>query len=115
MIVLDANVMIAALDSSDAHSGTAWQLLRTAADERVVAHRLTIAEALVRAAGAERGAEAAAVLDEIGVGRLDEPDDPVELATIRARTGLRMPDCVVLLAARRDQAAVATLDRKSVV
>lgn len=111
-MILDANVMIAAVDSSDSHSAGALHLLKAAADERIVAHRLTIAEALVRAAAAGRAAETAEILDDIGIGRIDEPDDPVELATLRARTGLRMPDCVVLLAARRGAARLATFDMR---
>ncbi len=112
MIVLDASVMIAVLDRDDAHFRAARDVFRAAAEQRVVAHRLTMAEALVLAARTKRTAAAAAALSGLGVGRLDEPDDPVELAELRATTGLRLPDACILLAARRDHAGLATFDRK---
>ncbi len=110
MIVLDANVMIAILDSGDVHFTGAQALFRTHASERLVAHRLTIAESLVAAARANLTLAVASALATLGVGRLDDPDDPVELAMLRAETGLRMPDACVVLAAKRDGARIATFD-----
>lgn len=112
MIVLDASVMIAVLDSSDVHSDAARRILVDAADQRVVAHRLTLAESLVQGARSGLTAALATALDTVGVGRLSEPDDPVLLADLRARTGLAMPDCAVILAALRDGAPLATFDRR---
>ncbi|WBU36944.1 type II toxin-antitoxin system VapC family toxin [Homoserinibacter sp. YIM 151385] len=112
MIVLDASVMIAWLRRVDAHHASARRIFLDHVDERLVAHRLTLAESLVGAAGIGRVVEAASSLDAVGIGRLDEPDDPVELAVLRARTGLRLPDACVLLAARRDHAGLATFDAK---
>lgn len=111
VIVLDASVMIAALGGSDVHHEAARQILVDSASQRVVAHRMTLAESLVGAARAGRVAETSAALDALGIGRVDEPDDPVELAVLRARSGLRLPDACVLLAARRDHAGLATFDR----
>lgn len=112
MIVIDASVMIAFLNPRDAHSTAARTLFAAATRERLAAHRLTIAEALVGAAQANMTHAVARVLDHIGVGRLDEPDDPVDLAELRARSGLKMPDACVLLAARRDGARLATFDAR---
>ena len=112
MIVLDASVMIAVLDPHDAHFATARELFRANSTQRVVAHRLSMAESLVVAARSSAAAAVAAALAALGVGRLDEPDNPVELADLRARTGLRMPDACVLLAARRDAASLATFDQR---
>lgn len=39
-------------------------------------------------------------------------DASLRLAQLRARTGLRLPDCCVLLAAETSQATVVTLDRR---
>ena len=39
-------------------------------------------------------------------------DAPIRLATLRARTGLRLPDCCVLLAAESERAAIATFDEQ---
>lgn len=112
MIVLDASVMIAVLDPHDAHFASARELFRANSTQRVVAHRLAMAESLVVAARVNLTIAVALALDTLGVGRLDEPDDPVELATLRAQTGLRMPDACVLLAAKRDGASLATFDQR---
>jgi predicted nucleic acid-binding protein len=112
VIVLDANVMIAILDSSDAHFAAAKALFLDHATERLVAHRVTLAETLVQPARAAREQAAAAALDALGVARLDEPDDPVGLARLRAESGLRMPDSLVLHAAIRESAKLATFDAR---
>jgi len=39
-----------------------------------------------------------------------EDDAHIRLATLRAGTGLKLPDCCVLLAAEQVHAAVATFD-----
>ncbi|MEP6481338.1 MAG: PIN domain-containing protein [Rhodoglobus sp.] len=112
MIVLDATAMIAVLDPHDAHFAAAREVFRANSTQRVVAHRLTVAESLVVAARSNLAARVASAFDALGIGRLDEPDDPVALAELRARTGLRMPDACVLLAAHRDGAALATFDER---
>ena len=71
-----------------------------------------MAEALVVAARSNLTQAVSDALSGLGVGRLDQPDDPVELAEIRAQTGLRMPDTCVLLAAKRDGASLATFDER---
>jgi predicted nucleic acid-binding protein len=41
------------------------------------------------------------------------PSDAAQtLATLRARTNLRLPDCCVLLAAQREQARLLTFDSR---
>ncbi len=110
MIVLDANVMIAVLDPQDSHFDSARRFFVAHASERLAAHRLTMAEALVLAANAGSEVAAAAAISALGVGRFDEPDDPIELARLRARSGLKMPDCCVLYAAIRERASIATFD-----
>jgi predicted nucleic acid-binding protein len=47
-------------------------------------------------------------LDVTSVGLLD--DAPARLAVLRAGTGLKLPDCCVLLAAEQTRGAVATFD-----
>ena len=112
MIVLDANVMIAILDSSDAHFQAAQRIFLNHTTERLVAHRITVGETLVQPARAGRTAAAVAALAMLGVGYLDEPDDPAELAKLRASSGLRLPDCCVLYAAIREGANLATFDAR---
>ena len=112
MIVLDASVMIAILDGADSHFKASQRLFVDHATERLGAHRMTIAETLVRPAIAGRARAAAAALAMLGIGQLDEPDDPVGLAELRASTGLRLPDAVILNAAIRERARLATFDER---
>lgn len=115
MIVLDANVMIAILDGSDAHFPAAQRFFLDRATERLVAHRMSVGETLVQPARAGRAPAAAASLAMLGVGYLDEPDDPVTLAELRASSGLKLPDCIVLYAALRERAKLATFDARLAV
>ena len=115
MIVLDASVMIAVLDPSDAHFEPARKLFRANTSERLTALRLTVAEALVLATRVRHGSAAAAALAAFGVGYLDEPDDPLALAQLRASTRLRMPDFCVLAATLRERARLATFDERLAV
>lgn len=112
MIVLDASVMIAVLDSADPHFRRAKEFLASSLAERLMAHRLTLAESLVAAVRAGRGQEVSAALGVLGVEAIDLLDDPLELAQARAESGLKTPDSCVLLAARRAGAKLATFDAR---
>jgi predicted nucleic acid-binding protein len=112
VIVVDANVLIALLDREDAHHRAAVELLERHVAERMVAHPLSIAEALVRPATRDRLAQAAGALDAMGIERVAEADDPRHLAALRAGARLTMPDCCALLVAVRDRTALATFDRR---
>lgn len=111
MIVLDASVLIAHLDATDIHHDRAGALLGDAAVEAFGASPITLAEVLVgpaRAGEVERGT---ALLHELGVTSVRLLDDaPARLAVLRAGTGLKLPDCCVLLAAEQTRGAVATFD-----
>lgn len=111
MIVLDASVLIAHLDATDIHHERAGALLGDAADEALGASPITLAEVLVgpaRAGEVERGTALLHVLAVTSVRLLD--DAPARLAVLRAGTGLKLPDCCVLLAAEQTLGAVATFD-----
>jgi predicted nucleic acid-binding protein len=113
MIVLDASVLIAHFDATDAHHDRAGELLLLAANEgrRLGASLITLAEVLVGPARAGRIHQAAAALDQLGVCPMTLPQDaPFRLAALRAATTLKMPDCCVLLAADRLADAIATFD-----
>ena len=112
MIVLDASVMIAILDRQDAHFPAARRLFDASAAERLAAHRLTVAEALVQAARTGRGKAVAGGLAALGVELVDILDDPLDLAEVRVESQLKVPDSCVLLAAIREHAALATFDRR---
>jgi predicted nucleic acid-binding protein len=111
VIVLDASVLIAHLDVSDAHHDRAFDLLQALAEESFAASALTVAEVLVgpaRAGGLER---ATAALRALGVETMPIGEAaPAALAGLRAATGLKLPDCCVLLAAEQVGGGLATFD-----
>lgn len=113
MIVLDASVLIAHLESTDAHHHRATQLLLDTAAESLGASPLTLAEVLVGPARSGRLDEAQSVLGELDIVPVPLAEyAPTRLATLRATTRLRLPDCCVLLATETADAAVATFDER---
>lgn len=112
MIVLDACVLIAHFDAEDALHEDAKNLLRSVADEPFRASPLTQAEVLVGPARAGRLDRAVAALAQLDIRTVAmETDAPMRLAMLRAETGLKLPDCCVLLAAEQvGDAQVATFD-----
>lgn len=113
MIVLDATVLIAYLDGEDVHHRAATRLLVEHADESMVANALTVAETLVRPARTGRVVDATAAFDVLGLEIIAVgPDDAVRLAVLRSETGLRLPDCCVLLTAESTGGSLATFDER---
>ena len=111
MIVLDSSVLIAYLDSEDRHHVAAEALLTEAVGEDLGVNSLTLAEVLVVPARDGRLDLVRAVLRDLEVAELPFPaDTAVKLAQLRANTGLKMPDCGVLLAAENSGARVACFD-----
>jgi predicted nucleic acid-binding protein len=113
VIVLDASVLIAHFDSTDAHHQRADALLLKLEAEPLAASPLTLAEVLVGPARSGHLAQAVVALSQLEVSTvpLDE-GAPVKLATLRARTNLKLPDCCVLLAAEQVHATLATFDEQ---
>jgi predicted nucleic acid-binding protein len=113
VIVLDATVLIAHLDADDAHHDAAETHLLEVADQPFGASSITLAEVLVAPARAGCLADAKAALQALGVAELRLPVDAAErLATLRANTALKLPDCCVLLAAEDTPARVLTFDAR---
>lgn len=111
MIVLDASVLIAHLDATDVHHERAGAILRDAVEEPLGASPITLAEVLVGPARTGQVERGTAVLHELHVTSVRLLDDaPARLAVLRADTGLKLPDCCVLLAAEQTRGAVATFD-----
>jgi len=113
MIVLDASVLIAHLDPRDALHDAADEQLLEAADQPFGASTITLAEALVAPlrTGALRTTQAA--LRALEVEELPLPPNAAErLAALRADTGLKLPDCCVLLAAETVNGGVLTFDER---
>ena len=113
MIVFDASVLIAYLDAEDAQHHKAESLLAREVDDEFAANPLTLAEVLVGPSRTGRLDAARSALRELEVAELPFPaDTAVRLARLRADTGLRMPDCCVLLAAQDADARIAAFDER---
>lgn len=111
MIVVDASVLIAHLDGSDPHHGRATELLKSLAGEEWRSSVLTLAEVFVGPARAGRLTDAVEAVNALAVSAVPLTDvAPAELAMRRATSGLRLPDCCVLLAAEQNMAGIATFD-----
>jgi predicted nucleic acid-binding protein len=111
VIVLDASVLIAHLDAADAHHVEARQLLESSGGESLGASAITLAETFVSPARAGRLGQAESAVRQLGVEELVIGADAAgRLATLRAGTRLKMPDCCVLLAALDAQALLASFD-----
>lgn len=111
MIVADASWVIALRDPADAHHIAASAINEATTAENVVLHPVTLAECLVAPArlgvldDAVRALRAAYDICD-----MDE-DAPVRWARLRADSGLRLPDVIVLDTAVVNAAtAIATFD-----
>ncbi len=115
MIVFDASVLIAYLDGDDPLHSRAETVLDDAVDDDLGANALTLAEVLVAPARAGRVDAVKDALGDLEIGELGfPPDTATRLAQLRADTGLKMPDCCVLLAAEDRGASVASFDDRLV-
>lgn len=113
-IVLDASVLIAFFNSRDAHHAAAVRILDEACAEDLVLSSISLAEVLVGPARSGDEESALRALARLDIAEETLPaDGAVQLARLRAGTGLKMPDCCVLLAAQTANAqAVATFDSR---
>ena len=114
ILVLDASVLIAYLDKDDTHWSAAVRLLLDAAtnDTDLVVNPVTLAEVLVAPTREGREDRALSALADIGVTEVPFPRDASRtLARLRC-TGLKMPDCCVLLTALNQRAALASYDER---
>jgi predicted nucleic acid-binding protein len=111
VIVLDASILIAYLDNNDRHHAAAEALLERAIEDDLGVNPLTLAEVLVVPAREARLDPVRSVLRDLEVQELAFPaETAVRLAQLRASTGLKMPDCCVLLAAADNAARIACFD-----
>lgn len=111
MITLDASLVIAHLYPQDPHHETATGYLRASADEGFLIHSLNLAEVLVGGVRVGRGQEMLTDLEAIGLRVADRQDgEALRLATLRATSGLKLPDCCALDAALTTASTLATFD-----
>nr|WP_240977327.1 PIN domain-containing protein [Knoellia sp. DB2414S] len=110
---MDASVVIAVWERDDVHHEPATALLLGLAGADLAMSALTVAEVLVNPAAANVGDAALADLVDMGVRIVGlTAGDVVPLASLRAETGLRMPDACVLHAAAVARGTVATFDAR---
>lgn len=113
MIILDASVLIAHLGAADGLHERAVQLLTDAAGESFGASPLTLAEVFVGPARAGRLEIAEGAVRDLAIDLVPlDSGAPARLAVLRSETGLRLPDCCVLLAAEAASAEIATFDER---
>lgn len=113
VIVLDANVIIAYLDGKNVHHRRAEELLVREIEDDFGANSLTLAEVFVVPARGNRLDVTRSILDGLEVQELPFGDDAAaHLAQLRVGTGLKMPDCCVLLAAETTDGRLATFDER---
>jgi predicted nucleic acid-binding protein len=112
VIVLAASVLIAHLNRDDASHAQSEQLLMDTAEHPLSASSITLAEVLVGPARVGKLEVARTALAELEVSEVLLSTGAAErLARLSAETGLKLPDCCVLLAAETVHAdAVLTFD-----
>lgn len=111
MIVLDASVLIGYLDAGDAHHDRATTLLTAVIEDDFAVNLLTLAEILVVPTRTGQRDIVLAMLTDLAVETLQfSQGSAVKLAQLRAETGLKMPDCCVLLSALDQKARLASFD-----
>jgi predicted nucleic acid-binding protein len=113
VIIVDASVLIGYLDRTDAHHGAAVDLLAREIEDDLAASSLTLAEVYVGPAKTGRLEQAVAAVRDLEVVERPLPaSGAISLAELRARSGLRLPDCCVLLLAQEARGLVASFDKR---
>lgn len=114
MIVVDASVLIAHLVADDLHHERAVEMIDDSIDQTLAVSPLTLAEVLVEPARTGRLDDAHTALATLRVRTVElDAHSSTRLAVLRADTGLKLPDCCVLLAAQDAPAdAILTLDKR---
>jgi predicted nucleic acid-binding protein len=111
MIVLDASILIGHLDASDSHHDRAEVLLANSGNEDLITSVVTLAEVLVGPSRSGIVDRALIALEQLGVTAVAiEPTGALRLALLRTETGLKLPDCCLLLTAEQADAALASFD-----
>lgn len=117
-VVLDADVLVGALDGSDAHHAVARRLFARwrAHDARLSISIVNLSEVLVApAADRQRLHTARQAIAALGVVPHQAGESvAVEAARLRGRHPISLPDAYCLATAKHVEAAVASFDRKVV-
>ncbi len=112
MIVFDAGVLIAHLSTDDKFHAAAETFLDEHEEFEFVVHNLTVDECLVHAAAHGRTTTVLSALERLTFVQADlTRAETVGIAEVRAATGLRMPDAIVLHTAETTGRELVTTDR----
>lgn len=110
MTALDASVLIAHLDEGDIHNARAGRVV-VGNSTVLTASTVTLAEVLVGPVRSGIGEAVRQGIRALGVEELPLPvDAAVRLASLRVETGLRLPDCCVILSAEDGDRQLATFN-----
>jgi predicted nucleic acid-binding protein len=113
VIVLDASLVIAHLSTGESNHHRATATIASAIGSGMWMSPVNLAEVLVGYARDGRLAQGVADIGSIGIEEWPMPSDAaIRLADIRAATGLKLPDCCVLVTAETSGAAVASFDAR---
>jgi predicted nucleic acid-binding protein len=115
VIVADAGWIIALRDPGDPHHSEAAASIAAAADEVMLLHPVTLAECLLGPAKLGALDQATGALRAAFEITERDADAPVRWAKLRAETGLRLPDVIVLdTAIHHGARAIATFNNRLV-
>lgn len=111
MIVLDAGALIALINEQDAHHVWARELFTSTTGEEWVISSLNLAEVMVHPVRAGKEEEFLRGVEGLRL-RVEgtQPEHASELARLRAKTTLKMPDVIALHVAINLRASLATTD-----
>lgn len=114
LVTLDASVLIALSDTEDRHYDDASSFIRSSTfRRRLLVHPFNLAEAAVRPSKVGLGDRVRELWEFLGVNVTKVDDDqPWRLASLRASTGLGLPDCCVVDTAQQTDSAIATFDTR---
>lgn len=112
MIVLDAGVLIGHLQVDDPFHDAATGFLEENEELEWGASAMTVAECLVHAIRGGNGVGMLGSIDRLNILQWEvAPADALGLAEVRATSGLKMPDAIVLYTALVHGAELVTTDQ----
>jgi predicted nucleic acid-binding protein len=111
-MLLDSSAFIAFLNPADKHNSDATQ--RISGAQTIEIHEVSVAESLVRASAHEVVPHVLFVLERLEATIVNSSglEGAVRVATIRHTSGLPLPDCYVIDAARELGEPVLSFDAK---
>jgi predicted nucleic acid-binding protein len=111
-MLLDSSAFVAFMNPGDKHNSDATQ--RIAEAQTIEIHEVSIAESLVRASAHEAVPHVLVVLERLEATIVNSSglEGAVRVATIRHTSGLPLPDCYVIDAARELGEPVLSFDAK---